>query len=191
MKHGFLFVISGPSAVGKSTIADEILKIDRSIGKIVTCTTRKIRSTEIDGIDYNFMNKEDFFLYKSRGDFVESSEVYGNYYGVLLSSITKKVENENDSLLVINWEGFLKIKKAIGKNVVGFFLTPPSIEALEERIKSRATDSEEVILQRLKMANEDMRHRFEYDFCVENSDIKKTTDDILCKMQEARGNANK
>lgn len=185
MKPGFIFIISGPSAVGKSSIAEEILRIKNiPLQKIVTCTTRSIRHNEIDGIDYNFMNMDAFLFYKNRGDFVESSEVYGNYYGIMLSTITEKIDKGNNVLIVLNWEGYLKIKKAFNENVFGFFITPPSFQDLENRIRTRSTDSEDIIKHRLEIAHEDMRHQHEFDFCFENIKISETANDILKKISE-------
>jgi guanylate kinase len=189
MKKGLLFIISGPSAVGKSSVADELFKKEKTLSKIVTCTTRKIRHNEIDGVDYHFMSIDDFLKNKDRGNFIESSEVYGNYYGVMFSDVTDNLDRGIDSLLVINWEGYLKIKRAIKKNVIGFFITPPSMKDLELRIRSRNTDSEETILDRLNEASEDMLHQNEFDFSVENINILDTANDILQKMYSARNYA--
>jgi guanylate kinase len=179
MQNGFLFIISGPSAVGKSSVADEVLKTDPLINRIITCTTRKIRSNEKKDVDYHFMSRDDFFSHRDNGDFVEFSEVYGNYYGILLSNITENIRKNIDSLLVINWEGFLKIKKAIGNRVFGFFIVPPNLKDLETRIRARCTDSEDVIAARLNMAVNDMNHKSEFDFCIENADIKKAASNVL------------
>ncbi len=185
MKSGFIFIISGPSAVGKSSIVDEILRIKKiSLQKIVTYTTRAIRHNEIDGIDYNFMNMDAFLYHQSRGDFIESSEIYGNYYGIMLSTISEEIDKGNNLLVVINWEGYLKIKKIFNKNVFGFFITPPSFQDLENRIRTRSTDSEDTIKHRLEMANEDMQYQHEFDFCFENIKISETANKILQKIYE-------
>ncbi|MBR1735077.1 MAG: guanylate kinase [Alphaproteobacteria bacterium] len=180
MKKGLLFIISGPSAVGKTTVASEFLKEENNLlSRIVTCTSRTIRNGEVNGVDYYFLTREEFIQHKKNGDFVEMSEVYGNYYGVLLSTIHENIEQGKDSLLVINWEGYLKIKKIFKSRVIGIFLTPPSIEDLETRIRNRGTDSEEIIKQRMKMIEEDMRHKHEFEFCIENAILKHTVTDII------------
>lgn len=184
MKKGFLFIISGPSAVGKTSVANEILKRDKKLSRIVTCATRAMRNGEIDGKDYFFMKKGDFLRRKERGDFAEVSEVYGNYYGVLRSTIEEKIKSGLSALLVVNWEGFLKIKKAFAgdKNIVGFFLTPPSLDDLEKRIRARNADSEEIIRHRMRMIVEDMRYKDEFDFCVTNASIPAAATEILDKI---------
>ncbi|MDR1560939.1 MAG: guanylate kinase [Holosporaceae bacterium] len=179
MRYGYLFVISGPSAVGKTSIINEILKLDNSLKQVITCTTRPMRKTERQGIDYYFMSKKEFLTRERNGDFIEFSEVYGNYYGVMLSLIMDKVNNCENALLSVNWEGFAKVKKTIGQNVYGFFINPPSIQDLELRIRSRGTDSREIINHRLSMAMEDMSHSNIFDFCVENRDITTAANHIL------------
>ena len=186
MEKGYLFIISGPSAVGKTVVADRIFKMDSKISKVVTYTTRNQREGEVDGVDYNFVSREEFLKLEEEGQFVESSLVYDNYYGVRLSSIMEKIEQGQDLLLLINWEGFQKIKKKVSDHVFGFFLTAPSIEELERRIRLRATDSDDVMQRRLRMAAEDMQHVSEFDVCIENVDIQDTADKILKKMNEIR-----
>ncbi|MCR5224759.1 MAG: guanylate kinase, partial [Alphaproteobacteria bacterium] len=112
-KRGTLFVISGPSAVGKSTVVERVLQIDPTLTRIITCTTRPMRSGEQDRRDYIFLDKEDFLARANRNEFVEFSEVYGNYYGVLLSTIRQAIADGRRALLVINWEGFFKVRQAL------------------------------------------------------------------------------
>lgn len=201
MSKGLLFAISGPSGVGKTTIANEILvrtsstffhsdskqvkphcKKTLNLSRVVTCTTRLQRDGEKNGVDYFFLKKEEFLKHKAAGDFIESSEVYGNYYGILVETILKGIDNGNNSLLVINWEGFRKIKQKFSNKVIGFFLVPPSLKDLEMRIRSRETDSEETIRSRMKMAKEDITHKNEFDFCIENVKVDETSRIIIEKI---------
>ena len=207
--RNFLFVFSGPSAVGKTTVANAVLKhyeelsrekkksqnslqseseqsdfgrkfeSIRYISRIVTCTTRNRREGEVDGVDYIFLTKEEFLQRKDRGEFAEFSEVYGNYYGVLFSTIRGKIDSKENSLLVINWEGFFKIKEKFGEQVVGIFIAPPSLETLENRIRSRRQDSEEIIRRRMKAVADDMQHKDEFEYCVENDVLNKTVDKVI------------
>lgn len=182
-KKGFLFVISGPSAVGKTSVANELLKQKKiNLQRIITCTTRAKRNGEVEGVDYFFMSKDEFLRHSENGDFAEMSEVYGNYYGILVSTIKEKIEQGINALLVINWEGFLKIKRSFKENVIGFFLLPPSLKDLETRIRSRGTDSENIIKQRMDMITEDMRHKDEFDFRVKNVKIADATSEIFEKI---------
>ena len=182
-KKGFLFVISGPSAVGKTSVANELLKQKKiNLQRIITCTTRAKRNGEVEGVDYFFMSKDEFLRHSENGDFAEMSEVYGNYYGILVSTIKEKIEQGINALLVINWEGFLKIKRSFKENVIGFFLLPPSLKDLETRIRSRGTDSENIMTQRMNMITEDMRHKYEFDFRVKNVKIADAASEIFEKI---------
>ena len=182
-KKGFLFVISGPSAVGKTSVANELLKQKKiNLQRIITCTTRAKRNGEVEGVDYFFMSKDEFLRHSENGDFAEMSEVYGNYYGILVSTIKEKIEQGINALLVINWEGFLKIKRSFKENVIGFFLLPPSLKDLETRIRSRGTDSENIMKQRMNMITADMRHKYEFDFRVKNVEIADATSEIFEKI---------
>jgi guanylate kinase len=181
-----LFVVSGPSAVGKTSVVNEILKRDDSLSRIVTYTTRTKRESEKHGEDYFFIAKKDFLSAAERGDFVEFSEVYGNYYGIAFSTLKEKMKEGKDAVLVINWEGFLKIKKALPKNVYGIFILPPSIEELERRIRSRGEDSPETISRRMVLAANDIKKVEFYDFSFKNFDIETTAGDILATIDEIR-----
>ena len=176
---GYLFVISGPSAVGKTTVVECLLERSRQISRVITCTTRNIRNGEQDGVDYIFLSKNEFLRKVNNNEFVEFSEVYGNNYGVLLKSIKDSMENHIASILTINWEGYLKIKEAIKKNVIGIFINPPSLKELENRIRGRGSDDEETIKKRLDAAQLDMSFAKKYDFVIENHEIQRTSDDIF------------
>lgn len=181
-------MISGPSAVGKSSVVKEILKIDKTIDRIVTCTTRPKRESEKHGEDYFFLKKNEFLREINNGNLIEFSEVYGNYYGIMLSAINEKINNGRDSILIINWEGFLKIKNAIPEGVYGIFILPPSIETLKTRIHQRREDSPEAINHRINMAREDMDKSKFYDFCFKNFEIAATAEDVLMKINDIRKN---
>jgi guanylate kinase len=191
MVNGFLFIISGPSAVGKTTVAQHMLEMRPSLRSIITCTTRAIRSNEEDGVHYYFLQKDEFLAKKNGGEFAEYSEVYGNYYGILQSEIAAKTQNCSDALVVVNWDGFHKIKQAIHKNVVGFFLAPPTLADLEARIRARGTDSEEIVQKRLAIAQEDIAHGRAFDYCVENRDIADTARKILDTIDKLKQSTQK
>jgi guanylate kinase len=181
-----LFIFSGPSAVGKTSVVNELLKTDPTIEKIVTCTTREKRKSEQWGVDYFFMGKDEFLEEAEHSNFVEFSEVYGNYYGIKFSTVRNKIKSGKDAVLIINWEGFLKIKNIFKEDVYGIFILPPSIADLETRIKSRGEDSPEVIGERMNAAREDIAKADLYDFCFENVDIAVTVKNILNKINDIR-----
>lgn len=176
---GHLFVISGPSAVGKTSIVRYLLDKKPQLSRVVTCTTRSIRENERDGVDYMFLSKEDFKEKIECNEFAEFSEVYNNYYGVLLKSIQESMDKHEVSVLVINWEGFQKVKRFVTENITGIFINPPSIDELEKRIRSRNTEDEGDIQKRLLTARLDIAHASEYDFSVENKEIPQAAKDIF------------
>ncbi len=176
---GHLFVISGPSAVGKTSVVRYLLDKNPQLSRVITCTTRSIRENEQDGVDYIFLSKEDFRKRIENNEFAEFSEVYENYYGVLLASIQESMSKNKISVLVINWEGFQKVKRVIAENITGIFINPPSIEELEKRLRSRNTENEGDIQKRLLTARLDIAHSNEYDFSVENREIPQAANDIF------------
>lgn len=185
---GHLFVISGPSAVGKTTIVSYLLEKNPDLSRVMTCTTRPIRENEQDGVDYLFLSKNDFQKKIENNEFAEFSEVYDDYYGVLLEEIRNSVEKNKISLLVINWEGFQKVKKFVNDNVTGIFINPPSIEELERRIRNRNTDSEDDIQKRLLAARLDIAHSKEYDFYVDNVEVSRAANDIFGIIKKVAAN---
>lgn len=186
---GILFVISGPSAVGKTSIAEAVLsKKNGSIHRIITCTTRAPRGAEKDGIDYIFMPVGDFIDKAQHGEFLEYSKVYENYYGVLFSTINEVLDSKRNALLVVNWEGFRKIKEKISDRAIGIFILPPSIDTLEKRIRYRGHDSEEVIQKRLKMNAEDMLHADDFDYQIINNRIEDAVNDVIKIIDKNRDN---
>ena len=176
---GHLFVISGPSAVGKTSVVRYLLDKNPQLSRVITCTTRSIRENEQDDVDYIFLSKEDFRKRIENNEFAEFSEVYENYYGVLLASIQESMSKNKISVLVINWEGFQKVKRVIAENITGIFINPPSIEELEKRLRSRNTENEGDIQKRLLTARLDIAHSNEYDFSVENREIPQAANDIF------------
>ncbi|MDR2645854.1 MAG: guanylate kinase [Holosporaceae bacterium] len=186
MGKAYLFVVSGPSAVGKSSIVNEILKRDNTLDRIITCTTREKRKSEKHGEDYLFFQKNDFLSEIDRGNLIEFSEVYGNYYGIMLSTVEEKINAGRDSILIINWDGFLKIKSIFKERVCGLFILPPTIAALEMRIRQRGEDSPETIARRIGVARKDIGKSKFYDFRFKNSDIATTAGDILEKINDVR-----
>jgi len=185
---GHLFVISGPSAVGKTTVVSYLLEKNPELSRVVTCTTRPMRENEQNGVDYLFLSKNDFQTKIKNNEFAEFSEVYDYYYGVLLEEIKNSINKNKTSLLVINWEGFQKLKRAVNDNVTGIFINPPSIDELEKRIRNRNTDGEEIIQKRLLAARLDIAHSKEYDFSVENIEISQAANDISKIIKQVMNN---
>jgi guanylate kinase len=170
-RRGLLFVLSSPSGAGKSTIARMILEADDGIGLSVSATTRPIRAGEDDGADYHFVSNEEFDELIAKGAFLEWAHVFGHRYGTLKSEVMKQIESGRDVLLDIDWQGTQQLKQ-VDPDIVRVFILPPSMEELERRLRTRATDSDEVIASRMARAAAEISHWAEYDYVFINDDAE-------------------
>ena len=163
-----LVVLSGPSGVGKDAALAELRKLDRSWHFVVTATTRKIRSGEVHGTDYIFLDEPTFLEMKERDEFVESAQVYGNWYGVPKSQITSALEQGKDVILKIDVQGAATVKK-IAPNALFIFMVPGTFEELRERLSQRMTESPADIELRLKAAANELDQGKDCDRQLVNS----------------------
>jgi guanylate kinase len=167
-----LLVISAPSGGGKTTLCQELLHANQRLQRGITCTTRNPRPGEQNGVDYYFLTVEDFKARVAAGDFLEHAEVYGNYYGTLKAEVLNRLRQGFDVMLSVDVQGVASIKKQaqtvpeLANALVTVFLTPPSLEILEARLRKRAADSDEVIRKRLGMAREEISHWREFDYLI-------------------------
>ena len=163
-----LVVLSGPSGVGKDAALAELRKLDRSWHFVVTAATRKIRSGEVHGTDYIFLDEPTFLEMKERDEFVESAQVYGNWYGVPKSQITSALEQGKDVILKIDVQGAATVKK-IAPNALFIFMVPGTFEELRERLSQRMTESKADIELRLKAAANDLDQSKDFARQIVNS----------------------
>ena len=163
-----LVVLSGPSGGGKDAALAELRKLDRSWHFVVTATTRKIRSGEVHGTDYIFLDEPTFLEMKERDEFVESAQVYGNWYGVPKSQITAALEQGKDVILKIDVQGAATVKK-IAPNALFIFMVPGTFEELRERLSQRMTESKADIELRLKAAANELDQGKDFDRQIVNS----------------------
>jgi guanylate kinase len=167
---GNLFILSAPSGAGKTSLVSALLESNKHIALSISYTTRSPRPGEIDGKDYHFVSREKFLEMAKHGDFIESAEVYGNLYGTSQSWIEKELVSGRDILLEIDWQGAEQVRRLM-PHVISIFILPPSLSALESRLKGRAQDSAEVIARRLQAAREDMSHVAEFDYVIINDKL--------------------
>jgi len=167
---GNLFVISAPSGAGKTSLVQALLNINPQISLSVSYTTRAPRIGEHDGRDYHFISREQFLEMAKRGDFMESAEVYGNLYGTSQTWISLENAKGNDVLLEIDWQGAAQVRRLF-PNCISIFILPPSMEALEQRLKGRGKDNSDVIAKRMAAARNDVAHVAEFDYVIINDNL--------------------
>ena len=170
-KHkGNLFILSAPSGAGKSTLYKALLNQDDKVRISISHTTRAPRSGEEHGREYYFIDDESFLDMIAEDAFFEHAQVFDNYYGTSKESIFGMLEQGLDVILEIDWQGARQIRQFYPE-AIGIFILPPSLPALEERLRSRATDTDDVIQRRMAKAVNEMSHYHEYDFIIVNDDF--------------------
>lgn len=176
-KKGAFIVISGPSGVGKNTIAD--ILVDRGYGIYsVSVTTRGIREGEKEGRDYFFVSKEEFDKKIEEDNFLEYAQYGDNYYGTLKSYVFDNIDNGTNVIAVVDIQGGVNIENIFPEAVL-IFIMPPSFEELEKRLRGRGTDSEEAILKRLDIAKKEMDFSSHYDYVVINNTVDRAVNEIV------------
>lgn len=173
---GEVFIISAPAGGGKTTITSLLLKEIPNLTRVITCTTRKPREGEKDGVDYIFLSKEEFENWIKEGKLLEYAVVHGNYYGTPKEEVEKLLKEGKDVILVIDVQGMRQVKGKI-KPLTTIFIIPPSIDELINRMKKRG-DSEEEINKRLNTAKQEFKHWKEYDYIVINDILEEAKEKI-------------
>src|SRR6202451_3653288 len=169
-----VFIIAAPSGSGKSTLVHRLLKSVPNLAFSISYTTRPPRPTETPGVDYIFITRKDFEAREARGEFLEYAEVFGNYYGTNRETFEAATHQGKDLVLDIDVQDARQLKVAIPQ-AISIFVLPPSRDVLEQRLRSRSQDSEEVIQRRLRGAAGEVRDYTQYDFVLINRDIEKAS----------------
>lgn len=185
MTTGNLFIVAAPSGAGKTSLVKELLAADTGIQLSISYTTRTPRPGEVDGQHYHFVSRETFVQMLERGDFLESAEVYGNFYGTSQPWIETSRKTGKDILLEIDWQGAAQVRKLI-PDTISIFILPPSVAALQQRLQGRGQDAEEVILRRVTAAREDISHVGEFDYVIINDDFDTARQDLLAVIRAQR-----
>jgi guanylate kinase len=175
--QGSMLMIVAPSGAGKSSLVNALLKDDAGLKLSLSTTTRTPRPGEIDGKDYRFLAKEEFIRERDQGHFLEWAEVHGHFYGTSKPWIESQMQSGSDVMLEIDWQGAQQIRKLI-PSVQWIFIFPPSIEALEERLRKRGQDDEATIQRRLAAAHIELQHAHEADFIVLNDSFDQALVDL-------------
>lgn len=182
---GNLFIVAAPSGAGKTTLVKMLLERDAGIGLSVSYTTRAPRPGERDGREYHFVDVPAFLAMRENGDFLESAEVHGNFYGTSRRWIAEQMAAGRDILLEIDWQGAAQVKRHFPEAVTVFIL-PPSLEALRERLSGRGQDSAEVIERRMAAAREDISHAAEFEYIIVNDDFDQALLDLMAVVRASR-----
>ncbi len=177
-KEGLLILFSGPSGVGKDTVLEIVLKKNKDLIKSISFTTRNIRDNEKDGIDYYFVSFDEFEKMISNNEVLEHAQYGSNFYGTPKGPVDKWLSEGKNVILKIEVQGAEKIKK-LYPNSVGIFLLPPSMKELEKRLRSRGTEDEKDVKERLLIARDEMNKIVNYDYFVINKEVEGCSDDVL------------
>lgn len=174
---GLLFVVSAPSGAGKTSLVAELLKRDSALTLSVSYTTRPRRSGEVDGKHYHFVDHQRFETMVAEGAFIEYARVFDNAYGTAESSLRETLAGGQDLLLEIDWQGARQVRERF-PDAVSIFIVPPSLSALEERLRGRGQDSDAVISERMAKARDELSHWDEYGYLVVNDQFEQALADL-------------
>lgn len=177
-RRGVLFVLSSPSGAGKSTISRMLLEAEPDLGMSVSATTRPIRPGEVDGVDYHFVDLEQFRAMVASNEFLEWAHVFGHRYGTPRAQVEAMLAAGKDVLFDIDWQGAQQLFQIAGGDVVRVFILPPSMEELNERLVRRATDSADVITARMQRAASEVSHWDGYDYVLVNDNADRCFRDV-------------
>ena len=182
---GSLFVVAAPSGAGKSTLVNALLAQEPGIKLSISTTTRPPRPGEQDGREYHFTSAADFVERADRGEFLEWAEVHGNYYGTSRLLVEREMKTGTDILLEIDWQGARQVRKQFPQ-AAGIFILPPSIDALEERLKKRGQDEPHVITRRLLAAGGEIAHAPEFEYAIINEEFNVALSEMSAIVRATR-----
>jgi guanylate kinase len=177
-----LFVIAAPSGAGKTTLVKALTTRNPELRFSISYTTRPKRRNEAHGVDYLFVGRDEFDRLRTEGALLESANVFDNYYGTSREQVEKYLAAGHHVILEIDWQGARQVREAM-PDCITVFILPPSREELERRLRSRGTDTDEVIERRLRDALSDMSHWDEFDFVIFNDDLDQAVADLEAVLE--------
>lgn len=185
-RRGLCLVIAAPSGTGKSTITRALIATEPELELSVSVTTRLPRPGERDGVHYHFRDRPSFDTLAEAGALLEWAEVFGRCYGTPRAPVEAALAAGRDVAFDIDWQGYRQLRAALPGDVVGVFVLPPSIEALEQRLRARGGDSPEQVSRRLGSARTEIAHWLEFDHLVVNTDLETAIADVRSILHAGR-----
>ncbi len=177
-RRGIMLVLSSPSGAGKTTITRRLLESVDSLEMSVSVTTRPKRSDEIEGRDYSFVDDEKFEKLVSQGAFLEYATVFGRSYGTPREPVEAALGNGRDIIFDIDWQGHSQLVSSMANDVVSVFILPPSLDELEQRLRRRAQDVDNVVASRMAKASDEMSHFSDYHYVVINRSLDEAVESV-------------
>ena len=174
---GKLFVFAAPSGAGKTTLVHAMVAKHPELRFSISYTTRKPRRNEANGVDYLFVDEDEFMRLRDQGEMLEYAEVFDHYYATSRSQVEKHLADNRNVILEIDWQGARQVRESMPE-CISVFILPPSVEELERRLRDRRTDAPEVIERRLRDALSDMSHWDEFDYVIINDDLDRAVADL-------------
>lgn len=183
--NGLLIIVTAPSGAGKSSLINAALAAEPLLLRSISYTTRPPRPAERHGREYFFTDEPTFIAMLGRAEFLESAQVHGYRYGTSQSVIREALENGHDLILEIDWQGAQQVRRLMPETL-GIFILPPSVAELERRMRTRAQDTEPVILRRLAVAREELSHVTEFEYAIINKDFDIALQDLRAIIRVER-----
>ncbi len=189
-KSGAILIISGPSGCGKSTLLKEVYENIGDYYFSISTTTRQKRETEVDGVDYHFVSKEEFEKDIKDDKFIEFANVHGNYYGTSLKPIEEALRDGKLVIFDIDVQGHEIVRKKLDFLITSVFITTPSLNELENRLNNRSTDTKDVIQKRINNAKEEIKSFLKYDYLIINDDLKEASKQLVSIANATRAKSS-
>lgn len=185
-RRGLMLVLSSPSGAGKTTLSRLLLEADRGVELSISVTTRPQRPGEIAGRDYHFVEASRFAFMRDAGELLEWAQVFGYFYGTPHAPVKQALAQGRDVLFDVDWQGTQQLREKAPGDLVSIFVLPPSVAELEQRLRRRAQDSDDVIRSRMARAADEMSHWGEYDYVVVNHTIEDAFADVRAILAAER-----
>ena len=185
-RRGLLLVLSSPSGAGKTTITRALIEHDGQLGISVSATTRPQRPGEIDGVHYHFVDGARFEAMIEAGELLEHAHVFGHRYGTPRGPVEAVLSAGRDIVTDVDWQGTQQLKESVRDDLVSVFVLPPTLSALEERLRARAQDAAEVVARRMAKSSDEMSHWPEYDYVIVNRELETSVAQVQAILTAER-----